>query len=80
MALKLGHAMPSLGGINWLNAWGWLSLLLESVWHPHALLLVPLRGHTGHEMDPYDLTALEKAACKNRHGHLQYNQMLDVFG
>ena len=28
---------------------------------PHAVLLMPLRGHTGHEMHPYGFTALQKS-------------------
>ena len=29
---------------------------------PHAVLLMPLRGHTGHEMHPRGFTVSEKAA------------------
>ena len=37
---------------------------------PHAVLLMPLRGHTGHEMHPRGFTASEKATWKSRPGHL----------
>ena len=37
---------------------------------PHAVLLMPLSGHTGHEMHPRGLTASEKVGCKKRPGHL----------
>ena len=36
----------------------------------HEVLLMPLRGQTGHEMHPPGLTALKKAGCKRRPGHL----------
>ena len=36
----------------------------------HVVLLMPLRGRTGHEMHPRGFTALQKVACKSRPGHL----------
>ena len=32
----------------------------------HAVLLMPLRGHTGHKMHPRGLKVLVKATCKSR--------------
>ena len=58
--------MPSVGDPGWHNPQGRPGLLLA----PHAVLLIPLRGHTGHEMHPRGLTVSEKAACKSRPGHL----------
>ena len=40
---------------------------------PRAVLLMPPRGHTGHEMHPHGLRALEKAAYKSIPGHLKSN-------
>ena len=37
---------------------------------PHAILLMPLRRHTVHEMHPRGLTASKKATCKSRSTHL----------
>ena len=37
---------------------------------PHAVLLIPLRDHTGHEMHPRGFTTSQKTACKSRPGYL----------
>ena len=43
---------------------GWARPAVRISLAPHAVLLMPLRGHTGHEMHPRGLTALEKSRLK----------------
>ena len=55
-----GSAVPSVGDPYWHSkARSAIRINLA----PHAVLLMPFRGHTGHEMHPHTLTAFEKDAC-----------------
>ena len=57
-----GSAVPSVGNSYWHNSpAGKARSPVRINMAPHAVLLMPLRGHTGHEMYPRGLTALEKS-------------------
>ena len=51
-----GSAVPSVGEPSWHAQ---LMIIRKASLAPHAVLLMPLRDHTGYEMHPYGLTALE---------------------
>ena len=57
------HKWPSVGDPDWHNSLGRpgnLSLAL------HAVLLMPLRSHTGHEMHPHGFAALENSCLQKQ--------------
>ena len=58
--------MPS-GDPDWQNSNGRQVRISLA---PHAVLLMPLRGPTGHEMNPNGFIVSQKAACKSGPGHL----------
>ena len=54
--------MPSIGALDWHNSQARPTVKINLV--PHAVLLMPLREHTGHKIHPHDLTALKKPPVK----------------